>query len=69
MFEHKKHAEKEQTADDIKKKVIDLGYYEKEEDVLSYALFNQVAINFFKYRLARDKKIDADLAKSKVYPV
>ena len=44
-------------------------YYTQEEDVLSYALFNQVAINFFKYRLARDKKIDADMAKSKVYPV
>jgi oxaloacetate decarboxylase alpha subunit len=44
-------------------------YYTQEEDVLSYALFNQVAINFFKYRLARDKKIDADLAKGTVYPV
>lgn len=44
-------------------------YYTQEEDVLSYALFNQVAINFFKYRLARDKKIDADAAKSSVYPV
>ena len=44
-------------------------YYTQEEDVLSYALFNQVAINFFKYRLARDKKVDADLAKTKVYPV
>ena len=44
-------------------------YYTQEEDVLSYALFNQVAINFFKYRLARDKKVDADAAKSEVYPV
>ncbi|MBR5439683.1 MAG: pyruvate carboxylase subunit B [Clostridia bacterium] len=44
-------------------------YYTQEEDVLSYALFNQVAINFFKYRLARDKKIDADLVKNSVYPV
>ncbi len=44
-------------------------YYTQEEDVLSYALFNQVAINFFKYRLARDKKIDADMVKSNVYPV
>ena len=44
-------------------------YYTQEEDVLSYALFNQVAINFFKYRLAKDKKVDADLAKTKVYPV
>ncbi len=44
-------------------------YYTQEEDVLSYALFNQVAINFFKYRLAKDKKVDADLAKTKIYPV
>ena len=44
-------------------------YYTQEEDVLSYALFNQVAINFFKYRLARDKKVDVDLAKSQIYPV
>ncbi len=44
-------------------------YYTQEEDVLSYALFNQVAINFFKYRLARDKQIDADLVKGSVYPV
>ncbi len=44
-------------------------YYTQEEDVLSYALFNQVAINFFKYRLAKNKKIDTDLAKSSVYPV
>ncbi|MBQ9709619.1 MAG: oxaloacetate decarboxylase subunit alpha, partial [Clostridia bacterium] len=46
-------------------------YYTQEEDVLSYAVFNQVAINFFKYRLARDKGVDKDLAKNqdKVYPV
>ena len=44
-------------------------YYTQEEDVLSYALFNQVAINFFKYRLAKEQKVDADLAKSTVYPV
>ena len=44
-------------------------YYTQEEDVLSYALFNQVAINFFKYRLAKESKIDADLVKSSVYPV
>ncbi len=44
-------------------------YYTQEEDVLSYALFNQVAINFFKYRLAKKDKIDADLVKTSVYPV
>ncbi|MBQ7408815.1 MAG: oxaloacetate decarboxylase subunit alpha [Clostridia bacterium] len=47
-------------------------YYTQEEDVLSYALFNQVAINFFKYRLAKNKGVDKDLAEkngNKVYPV
>lgn len=46
-------------------------YYTQEEDVLSYALFNQVAVNFFKYRMARDKGVDKDLASNqdKVYPV
>ena len=46
-------------------------YYTQEEDVLSYALFNQVALNFFKYRLAKNKGVDKDLAenKNKVYPV
>ena len=37
--------------EEIKKKVIELGYYEKEEDVLSYAVFEQVAENFFKWRI------------------
>ena len=53
----------------IKQKVIDLGYYEKEEDVLSYALFEQVAENFFKWREAQKKGVDRDLAKSGTYPV
>lgn len=46
-------------------------YYTKEEDVLSYALFNQVALNFFKFRLAKNKGVDKDLADKtdKVYPV
>ena len=41
-----------------------------DEDVLSYALFNQVAVNFFKYRLAKVSGVDKDLAanKNKVYP-
>ena len=46
-----------------------LGYYEKEEDVLSYAVFEQVAENFFKWREAQKKGIDRDLAKTGVYPV
>ena len=55
--------------EEIKKKVIELGYYEKEEDVLSYAVFEQVAENFFKWREAQKKGIDRDLAKGEVYPV
>ena len=55
--------------EDIKKKVIELGYYEKEEDVLSYAVFEQVAENFFKWREAQKKAVDRDLAKTGVYPV
>ena len=53
----------------IKQKVIELGYYEKEEDVLSYAVFEQVAENFFKWREAQKKGVDRDMAKSGVYPV
>ena len=55
--------------EDIKKKVIELGYYEKEEDVLSYAVFEQVAENFFKWREAQKQGVDRDLAKTNVYPV
>ena len=55
--------------EEIKKRVIELGYYEKEEDVLSYAVFEQVAENFFKWREAQKKGVDRDLAKSGVYPV
>jgi len=55
--------------EDIKKKVIELGYYEKEEDVLSYAVFEQVAENFFKWRDAQKKGVDRDMAKTEVYPV
>ncbi|MDD4291749.1 MAG: oxaloacetate decarboxylase subunit alpha [Clostridia bacterium] len=36
-------------------------YYEQEEDVLSYALFPQVALNFFKYRQAGKYKLDTML--------
>ncbi len=46
-------------------------YYTQEEDVLSYAMFPQVSLNFFKFRLAKNKGIDKDLADKadKVYPV
>ncbi len=44
---------------------------QQDEDVLSYALFPQVAEDFFKYREAQQKKIDPALAdtQNKVYPV
>lgn len=43
---------------------------EQDEDVLSYALFPQVAVDFFKYRQAQEQKIDPTLAdeKNKAYP-
>lgn len=46
-------------------------YYEQEEDVLSYALFPQVAVNFFKYRQAKKYGIDNNLLdkKNMVLPV
>ncbi|MBR1867850.1 MAG: oxaloacetate decarboxylase subunit alpha, partial [Clostridia bacterium] len=46
-------------------------YYTQEEDVLSYALFNEVALNFFKWRMAKNDGVDKDLADNKdgVYPV
>jgi oxaloacetate decarboxylase alpha subunit len=37
-------------------------YIEQDEDVLSYALFPQVAENFFKFRQAQKYKIDSGLA-------
>ncbi|MDD3839244.1 MAG: oxaloacetate decarboxylase subunit alpha [Clostridia bacterium] len=46
-------------------------YIEQEEDVLSYALFPQVAINFFKYRQAQKYKIDSTLLdkEDQIHPV
>lgn len=46
-------------------------YKEQEEDVLSYALFPQVAEDFFKYRQAQKYKVDPAIAdtNNKVYPV
>ncbi len=37
-------------------------YKQQDEDVLSYALFPQVALDFFKYREAQQTKIDASIA-------
>lgn len=36
-------------------------YIEQEEDVLSYALFPQVALNYFKYRQANKYKVDSEI--------
>ncbi len=46
-------------------------YRQQDEDVLSYALFPQVATEFFKYREAQQTKVDANAAdtNSKAYPV
>lgn len=43
----------------------------QDEDVLSYALFGQVAVNYFKHREAELDKVDNDLVdrENKVYPV
>ena len=46
-------------------------WIEQEEDVLSYALFPQVAMDFFKYRQAQKTGVDVNAADSanKAYPV
>ncbi len=46
-------------------------YKQQDEDVLSYALFPQVAMDFFKYREAQQTGVDAAVAdgESKAYPV
>ena len=46
-------------------------YIEQDEDVLSYALFPKVSVEFFKYRQAQKYKIDANILdeENKVYPV
>lgn len=44
---------------------------QQDEDVLSYALFPQVAMEFFKYRQAQQAKVDVTAADTdnKAYPV
>ncbi len=46
-------------------------YKTQDEDVLSYALFPQVATEFFKYREAQNTKVDPEAAdtENKAYPV
>ena len=46
-------------------------YIEQDEDVLSYALFPQIAMNFFKKRQSQKYKIDTELLNQEyqIYPV
>ncbi|PKM57738.1 MAG: oxaloacetate decarboxylase [Firmicutes bacterium HGW-Firmicutes-3] len=46
-------------------------YIKQDEDVLSYALFPQVAVDYFNYRDAKLTKVDMTVAdkENKVYPV
>ena len=46
-------------------------YKQQDEDVLSYALFPQVATEFFEYREAQQKKVDLSVADKEngAYPV
>lgn len=55
--------------EDIKKDMKE--YMEQEEDVLSYALFPQVAIEYFKFREAQKYKIDSNLVdkEQKTHPI
>lgn len=57
--------------DKLTKELTDMGYRQTEEDVLSYALFPEVAVNFFKWRCARTSGVDKDMAANPdgVYPV
>lgn len=57
--------------DSLKQKVKDDGFYTKDEDVLSYALFPEVSTNFFKWRKAQYTGVDCNLSENpnKVYPV
>lgn len=44
---------------------------QQDEDVLSYALFPQVAVDFFKYRQAQQESVDVTKADTAAgaYPV
>ena len=46
-------------------------WIQQDEDVLTYALFPQVAVDFFKYRQAQQTKVDAAVADTEngAYPV
>ena len=55
--------------EDFRKEISE--YIEQDEDVLSYASFPQVAVNFFKQRQAKKYKIDTEMVdfKNKVHPI
>ena len=57
--------------DTLKKYVDKIFIISRDEDVLSYALFPQVALDFFKYREAQRDKVDLSIAdtKNNSYPV
>jgi oxaloacetate decarboxylase alpha subunit len=46
-------------------------YYTQEEDVLTYAMFPQVALDYFKWRQARDIGVDAALMdrENNIHPI
>ena len=46
-------------------------WIQQDEDVLTYALFPQVAVDFFKYTQAQQTKVDATVADTEngAYPV
>ena len=58
-------------ADDLKPELEELrakiaNYIEQDEDVLSYALFEQVAVKFFEHRKAKKYNLDGDNADAKL---
>ena len=55
--------------DNLKKEIAE--YIEQEEDVLTYALFPQLAIPYFKRRQAKNQAIDTTIYNkdSQVHPV
>ena len=44
-------------------------WIQQDEDVLSYALFPQVAVDFFKYREAQQTKVDATVADTETVSI
>lgn len=59
---------REKSVEDIRKEIGE--FYYEEEDILSYVLFPEQALKYFKYRYAQINKVDYDyIGKDKVYPV